>query len=150
MKKLFILGLAACSFAACKPKVEPEAPSAGNLDFSRYLAVGNSLTAGYADGTLYRSSQESSYPAQLAKQFALVGGGQFKQPLLPGEVGYPTSKRVLAVRQGLCDTASSLTPVVFPGANDSSGSSTNISGQGPFNNTGIPGIRAIDFLVPGY
>jgi len=150
MKKLYILGLAVIGMTACKPNLDPDTPEKGNANFERYLAVGNSLTAGYADGSLYRSGQMNSYPAMLAEQFSLVGGGEFKQPLLPGNDGYPGAKRVLAYRRGLCDTAESITPILYPGAVDSAGSSKNIATEGPFNNTGIPGIRCIDYLFPGY
>lgn len=138
--------------ASCKPNIEPEKPSKGDgADFSSYVAVGNSLTAGYADGSLYRSGQENSYPAILAEQFKTVGGGIFRQPLLPGEYGYPSAKLVLGMHQGLCDSAASLSPIPYTGALDTVGSSTNIfNSSGPFNNMGIPGIRCIDFVIPGY
>jgi len=32
--------------AACKPEIHTPAPSKGQADFSRFIAVGNSLTAG--------------------------------------------------------------------------------------------------------
>lgn len=150
MKKLYIIGLMACGLTACKPNVDPVVGDKGSLNFNRYLAVGNSLTAGYEDGTLYKTGQENSYPAMLATQFRLVGGGDFIQPLLPGDNGYPNPKYILAVRKGPCDTASSITPVLYTGALDSVGSSNNISIKGPFNNTGIPGIRCVDYLIPGY
>ena len=52
--------------ASCKPNIEPEKPTKGDgVDFSSYVAVGNSLTAGYADNSLYRSGQENSYPCLL-------------------------------------------------------------------------------------
>lgn len=151
MKKLYIIGLiAACGFTACKPKLDPKVATSGALNFTRYLAVGNSLTAGYADGSLYKTGQMNSYPAMLAAQFDLVGGGDFIQPLLPGENGYPNAKYVLAVKRGPCDTASSLGPILYPGALDSIGSSASVALSSPFNNTGIPGIRCIDYLIPGY
>lgn len=150
MKKLYIIGLLAIGFASCKPQLEPSKPQKGEADFSRYVAVGNSLTAGYADGSLYRYGQEHSYPSMLAKQFAQAGGGDFVQPLLPGNYGYPNAKMMLAVRRGFCDAEASLKVIPFEGALDTPGSSTNISYQGPFNNTGVPGIRCIDYLVPGY
>lgn len=143
MKKTYIIGLLALSVASCKPKIEPETPQKGDADFTTYLAVGNSLTSGYADGSLYRSGQINSYPAMLAGQFKLVGGGDFKEPLLPGESGWPEPKRVLALVNG------SLAPV-FATQNDTAGSAVNIASQGPFNNTGVPGIRCIDYLYPGY
>ena len=148
-KYLIITVAAALSMAACKPHLTADAPGNGGLDFSRYVAVGNSLTAGYADGTLYRSGQQNSYPAILAKQFRAVGGGDFKIPLLPGEAGYPTLKRVLGSSTD-CMGVTSLGPILYPGAVDTAGSAVSIAAQGPFNNLGVPGIRAIDFLVPSY
>lgn len=143
MKKTYIIGLLALSVASCKPKIEPETPQKGDADFTTYLAVGNSLTAGYSDGSLYRSGQINSYPAMLATQFKMVGGGDFKEPLLPGESGWPAPKKVLAIVNG------TLAPVNAT-QTDTAGSATNISAQGPFNNTGVPGIRCIDYLFPGY
>lgn len=135
--------------SACKPTIQGEAPTKGNADFSNYVAIGNSLTAGYADGTLYRSGQLNSYPNMLAQQFKLVGGGNFKQPLLPGNFGWPGAKRVLGSTLS-CDGTTGLGPVLYNGPADTAGSSTNISAQGPFNNLGVPGIRCIDYTLAGY
>lgn len=66
---------------ACKPEIHTPKPSSGSADFSRYIAVGNSLTAGYADGGLYLAGQQVSYPSIIGKQMQLVGGGTFSQPL---------------------------------------------------------------------
>lgn len=150
MKKLYIYSLALLGFAACKPNIEPTTPERGDADFSYYLAVGNSLTAGYQDGSLYKTGQINSFPNMLSKQFSLVGGGNFEQPLLPGEYGYPNPRIYLRVHQGLCDTMPTLLPTVYGGALDSATSSNNVSFKGPYNNMGIPGIRCIDFLFPGY
>ncbi len=70
------------AFAACKPEIDPQiAVTKGSADFSRYIAVGNSLTAGYADGGLYLEGQKNSYPAIIAEQMKAAGGGEFLQPL---------------------------------------------------------------------
>jgi lysophospholipase L1-like esterase len=150
MKKISIAAIAAfTTLSACKPNIHPVSPDKGNADFSVYVSVGNSLTAGYADGTLYRSGQQSSYPSMLADQFAMAGGGTFKQPLLPGDAGWPTLKRVLGYSTG-CDGATSLGPVFYSGPLDTTGSINSIAAQGPYNNVGVPGIRCIDYLTPGY
>jgi lysophospholipase L1-like esterase len=148
MKKVYILGLAACTLAACKPNLITKAPSKGSADFTTYLAVGNSLTAGYADNSLYLTGQQNSYPLRLSEQFALVGGGSFKQPLLTSDVGFPSPKLVLAEVTG-CNGVTSLSAVPFTGPADNA-DYTNISAQGPFNNIGVPGIRCIDYLYAGY
>jgi len=66
---------------ACKPEIHTPKPVAGSADFSRYISVGNSLTAGYADGGLYLAGQQVSYPSIIGKQMQSVGGGTFTQPL---------------------------------------------------------------------
>ena len=66
---------------ACKPEIKTPQATHGNADFSRYIAIGNSLTAGYADGGLYLQGQLNSYPSIMAKQMQSVGGGAFNQPL---------------------------------------------------------------------
>jgi len=67
--------------SACKPSISTPKPSSGSANFSRYIALGNSLTAGYADGGLYRAGQLVSYPSIIGKQMQAVGGGTFNQPL---------------------------------------------------------------------
>lgn len=158
MKKSYLLiaASAALFIVSCKSKIEPDTPSAGEANFATYVAVGNSLTAGYADGSLYRSGQESSYPNMLAGQFKMVGGGEFKQPLLPGESGWPIApalgrfpKRVLGLSTD-CLGTTSLAPVLFPGVPDTTGSAMSVASGGPYNNVGIPGIRCIDYGFTGY
>lgn len=77
-----VLGFLGLGLAGCQPDIDAPAASAGSADFSRYVAVGNSLTAGFADGGLYNEAQAKSYPAILAQQFALTGKGpaSFVQP----------------------------------------------------------------------
>ena len=78
MKNKFIyLAIIAAGFASCEPEFENEVGAnytSGDADFSSYVAIGNSLTAGYMDGTVSKGSQMNSYPNLLAQQFALVGG----------------------------------------------------------------------------
>lgn len=151
-KDIYLGCLIAILLSACKPHLDTDAPTAGSLNLKTYVAVGNSLTAGYADGTLYLSGQKNSYPGMLAQQFSQVGGGLFKTPFLPGTKGYPDLKRVLGYSVS-CMGVPSLGPVF----EDSTGATTSnilnaksIADGGPYNNTGVPGIRAIDYLLPGY
>jgi len=82
MKNFKIYILASLLFlAACKPNIQTPKPTKGNADFSRFIAVGNSLTAGYSNGGLYLEGQQNSYPSIMAKEMQSVGGGAFNQPL---------------------------------------------------------------------
>jgi len=81
LSALALLGLA---LGGCQPTLDDTRPAAnaGPLDFTSYVAVGNSLTSGYSDGGLYNEAQATSYPAILAQQFAKTGKGPsaFVQP----------------------------------------------------------------------
>lgn len=150
MKKLYILGALVLGLASCKPNLEPNAPERGDADFTSYLAVGNSTSAGFADGSLYLTGQLNSFPNILAQQFKTVGGGEFRQPLVNGEHGWPVAKKVLGYVQGPCDTMASVVPTDFSGALDTPGTYRNIADQGPFNNIGVPGIKVIHYGINGY
>lgn len=69
---------------ACEQYELPEIgnPSAGNADFKKVIAIGNSAGAGYMNGALYVAGQNKSYPALITTQMAITGGGSFNQPSL--------------------------------------------------------------------
>ena len=54
------------------------------LDFSNYVALGASFTAGFTDGALFIASQQNSFPNILAQQFGTTG---FTQPLMNDNIG---------------------------------------------------------------
>ncbi|MDE1193529.1 MAG: hypothetical protein PW786_15490 [Arachidicoccus sp.] len=137
------------SFCSCRPTADVPAPSKASLDLSKYVAIGNSITSGFADAALYYAGQQVSYPNLLAQQFAKVGGSAtFVQPLVPeNSVGIGTSgnsKLVLGVVNG------QLTPVPAAATGDLSIFTTSVASQGPFNNMGVPGAKAITTIFPGY
>ncbi|KAA9340167.1 SGNH/GDSL hydrolase family protein [Adhaeribacter soli] len=165
-KFLYKSGLAALALAAflssCKPEIDAPKASAGEANFERYVSLGNSLTAGFADGALYRGGQEVSYPNILAQQFKLVGGGEFRQPLLAEAVEASSPKIngsniILDHRLKLASVTdcmgTSLSPVV-------SGSTTYTAqelfvkfaptNQGPYNNLGVPGAKSFHLIAPNY
>jgi len=150
MKKLYILGAVVCGLTACKPNIEPKAPERGDADFSRYLAAGSSHTAGITDGSLYLDGQRNSYPLMLAQQFESVGGGEFKQPLVAGQHGWPTGKFILDYIQGPCDTLPRVGARLFKGALDTNGTYNNIYSQGPFGNMAFAGGKVTDYIVPAF
>lgn len=85
MKKIIYICLVITLIvSACKPELTDYAPSKGNADFSKYVAIGDAVSAGMQKVCLSREYQIYSFPNMLAKQFALVGmKGDFKQPLFP-------------------------------------------------------------------
>lgn len=135
-----LLLLALMSLMACQPEIDKFTTSAGQADFFTYIAVGNSLTAGYADGELYRSGQENSYPSILAYQMKAAGCSQFRQPLMYDEYGF--GKRLLL-------NASIPGPVPAGGVPDQR-NFESIAALGPFHNMGVPGAKSFHLLVPGY
>ncbi|HBR52989.1 MAG TPA: G-D-S-L family lipolytic protein, partial [Flavobacteriaceae bacterium] len=94
-KSIYIVlgGLLTLGFVGCEPEFDTPVTdegfySSGDADLSNYVAVGNSLTAGFADGALYITGQENSYPNIMAQQFALAGGSEtFTQPLMADNLG---------------------------------------------------------------
>ncbi|WP_304063100.1 SGNH/GDSL hydrolase family protein [Pedobacter glucosidilyticus] len=130
-------------------------PSSGNADFTRYIALGNSLTAGFADNGLYLSGQLNSFPNILAQQMKLAGGGEFAQPLFPANQANGSGY----VRYG------GLTPTGTPNlipvtTNLGIRGSATIPGfgnvtlytkhTGPLNNYGVPGIKLRDIKLNVY
>ncbi|MEI6899103.1 MAG: hypothetical protein WCL00_04440, partial [Bacteroidota bacterium] len=90
MKKIYLIILSLAFFTACEKKIDQFAPNANGVDFSKFVSVGNSLTAGYADGALYNGSmigQDASIPNIIANQLKSVGNLGFTQPLMPNSDG---------------------------------------------------------------
>ncbi|MCD4724018.1 MAG: hypothetical protein K8R63_04185 [Bacteroidales bacterium] len=145
---LFILLLVA--IASCKPEIDEFSPSKGGADFTSFIAVGNSLTAGYADGSLYESGQEASLPNILAKQFAFAGGGDFKQPMMLDDFGFgfdgatPVPKLVLGMKTD-CTGETSMSPVRAP-VDVNMANFQSVAAEGPYNNIAVPGVKTFHFF----
>ena len=135
-----LLLLALMSLMACQPELDDFTTSSGQADFTTYVAVGNSLTAGYADGELYRSGQENSFPSILATQMKAAGCSEFRQPLMYDEYGF--GRRLLL-------NASIPGPVPAGVAPDQR-NFESIAAEGPFHNMGVPGAKSFHLLIPGY
>jgi hypothetical protein len=157
MKKyLKFLPLLALGFVSCEPELDNPIDQAGfytngEADFANYVALGNSLTAGYADGGLYITGQENSYPNIMAQQFSLVQEtGAFTQPLMADNAGgllmggtqITDNRRVLAVG------ATGPSPQIYTGMAPTTDITNVLSG--PFNNMGVPGAKSFHLLAPGY
>lgn len=121
--------------------------SSGSADFSTFVAIGNSLTAGYSDGALFAKGQEVSFPNILANQFALAGGGNFTQPLMNDDNGglLLNSTPIAAPRLIFNPITQTPAPVNAAPTTDI----TNIL-TGPFNNMGVPGAKSFHLAASGY
>ncbi|WP_285269683.1 SGNH/GDSL hydrolase family protein [Kaistella rhinocerotis] len=120
--------------------------TSGEANFSKYVALGNSLTSGYRDNALYIDGQNESYPNMLAMQMKMAGGGEFKQPMMPNNTGGFSDlpgfggKYVLQVVNG------ALSPVpTAPGA-----ALDNVKAGGPYQNMGVPGAKSFHLGAAGY
>ena len=153
MKKIVISTLAVSALiftVSCNTDFENDVNnvvvSSGSANFTKYIALGNSLTSGYRDNALYIDGQVQSYPNMMAAQMMRAGGGAFKQPLMPNNTGgfsnLPgfSGKYILSVVNG------ALSPVpTAPGA-----ALDNISGGGPYQNMGVPGAKSFHLGAAGY
>ena len=158
MKKinlLFLLPLAALIYS-CEPEFKDEVVfEPGKADFRNYVAVGNSLTAGFQSSALSREGQLNSYPAIMAEQFAKVESGMasFKQPLLSEGPGIgPALNAELVLGYPLnCKGETSLGPVPSaPSGQLADFQQANwIGAQGPYYNFGVPGAKIGDVVDAG-
>ena len=147
---ILALGMVACEAEFENPVNEPGAYTSGEANFSNYVAIGNSMTAGYADGALYITGQKNSFPNILAQQFSIVGGGEFKQPLMADNAGglLLNGTQITSNRRVLAFNAEGVPgPAVFGGT-----ATTEVTNHlsGPFNNLGAPGAKSFHLLFPGY
>lgn len=144
-----IVVLASCEQG--KYDLEPEIPielDPGEADFTRYVAVGNSATAGISDGALFIASQEGSFANLLAEKMALANGGEFTTPWMNDNTGGlllagnpiegPFDPRLFFDGCGLSYLPETPTTDV-----------TDIK-PGPYNNMGVPGAKSFHLLAPGY
>lgn len=123
--------------------------TSGDADFSSFVAIGNSLTAGYSDAALFAKGQQVSMPNILANQFATVGGGQFTQPLMDDDIGGlligGTQIPGFGPRLIFNTTTQKPTPL-------SATPTTDLMNAipGPYNNMGVPGAKVGHLLAPGF
>jgi lysophospholipase L1-like esterase len=136
MRKYFVGGIVACAgvlaFAGCDSTniVTPKRTDLTSGLFASYVALGNSISAGYQSGGILDSTQRESFPFLLAQQT----GARFAYPSLaapgcpPPIVNFQTSARL------------------------DGGTSTTCAGrQAPsaiLNNVAVPGAITADLTAP--
>lgn len=129
--QIIIFIISAILIFNCKKTTESE-NNWGNADFTSFVAIGNSLTAGVADGALYETAQKNSFPNLIAKMADVEN--DFKQPIMGG-TGFSFN-----------ETEGRLSINVFtnPPSIDflPAGTENNRDLNRAYNNLGIPLIRA--------
>nr|BCX00645.1 MAG: outer membrane protein [Bacteroidota bacterium] len=108
--------------------LEPVPSGSARLD--KYVAVGNSLTAGVQNGALYEEAQQYSYAALLARQMRVA---DFQMPL----VSSPGIGNRIEVRN--------FNPITLT-VNTAQGQPKNAGLARPYDNLGVPGAVLADYL----
>src|SRR5262245_45707404 len=106
----------------------------GSANFTRYVALGDSLTAGFESGSINRVYQANSYPALIFRQATGRTAG-FQQPLV-SEPGLPG---ILFLQ--------SIVPRPVIAATPGQGQPVNLNLPRPYDNLAVPGARLHDLLT---
>ena len=149
-----LIGFTACDVDNELPEItdpnastETVALNVNGVDFSKYVAVGASFTAGFTDGALFIKAQENSFPNILANKFKMANGGDFVQPLMSdNHGGFVSGGAVVQAPRfyfnGSGPTVVSDTPTTILGV--------PAAGAPNFNNYGIPGAKSFHLTAAGY
>ncbi len=120
------------------------------IDFSTYVAVGASFTAGFTDGAVFIKGQENSFPNILATKFTMANPNLvFNQPLMNDNIGGMVSGNTTVLEPRFYFDSTTGAPTRL-----SSAPTTQIglpaSNASSFHNLGVPGAKSFHFLAPGY
>ena len=144
---LLSLGIMSCDensdFDPIEAAVMPEVQlNTNNLDFSKYIALGASFTAGYTDGALFTKAQENSFPNILASKF----GTDFNQPLMKDNIGgFVFGGNVIQSPRLYFNGAGPVRLDALP----TTGLVDRAEGSS-FNNYGVPGAKSFHLVAPNY
>lgn len=146
---------------------EPEEPptgTSGSANFTKFVSIGNSLTAGFMAGALFDFGQQNSFPAIMAEQFAYVSDNDpFDQPMTGSTNGCYNPPSCTLGRLILFDADGSgpgtprPTPAGSPGvpAPYNTNSTDHLKSLAPYtgnkanlNNFGVPGIVLAHLAAP--
>lgn len=151
--KLYI-GLAACAVAtSCAPEIDNTKPhensAASKPNFSKFISIGNSLTAGFADGGLYLEGQQNAFPLLIAEKMKAHGGGDFKSPFFTAEQSNGSGYlRLKALVNGQPVTETVTDKLAIRGQSPTGGYLyTKYTEE--INNLGVPGMRLDVVKIPG-
>lgn len=114
-------------------------PAVAQVQSGYYVALGDSLTAGYASGGLAQLYQADSYPAILARQLG-IPAAIFQQPIVSNP-GIPAVQEL----KSLTVSGGVIVPTIAP--KSGSGQPINATYSGMYGNLGIPGAKTGDLLT---
>lgn len=148
MKNKFLYSLlVAFAISACTYDFPvQEEPTLGEVDFTKMVSVGNSLTAGFMDGALYANGQNNSFPSIIAAQAEILGGGDFTQPTVASANGCfnPTG----GCTQGRLVLKNPASPAPTPTAGDLAAlADFSAIPKNQLNNWGVPGVTLQTALI---
>ncbi len=139
----YVLLLMVVLLAACEPKVDDFTPSNGTANFTKFIAIGDSYTAGYTDGALGLRGQQESFSYILGQQLMYVGSESFNQPLVKSEGSVGTTDLPTGGKNGyyvLSAETGSLAPKATEG---DMGIFLEDAKSADNQNFGIPGAKVI-------
>ena len=130
VRSLMVLGAASLALAGCSKIGAINAPvvTSGTANFSSYVAMGTSVSAGFESAGLVDRHQTHGFSYLFAQQV----GTKFTIPSVNGD-GIPPLLRVV-----------SISPLVISNAGRVLGSPTNIAQTSAYNDMGVPGALLID------
>ena len=140
----------ACSEDIKEEVIAEEPLSKGSADFTKYVALGNSLTAGFSDNALFKAGQINAYPNLMAEKFAEVGGGSFTTPFTNDNVGglLAGGLQIQGPRLVFYNGAPVPLNIAVPGSVPTTEIAIPLTG--PFNNMGVPGAKSYHLVAPNY
>lgn len=143
---LLSLGIASCDVnneldAIPEVMVEEVQLDVSGLDFSKYVSLGASFTAGFTDNALFKASQENSFPNILAGKF----GAEFNQPLMNDNIGGLLFAGNVIQGPRLYFNGAGPVPLA---ATPTTEVTASVSGN--LNNFGVPGAKSFHLLAEGY
>ncbi|PWE00657.1 SGNH/GDSL hydrolase family protein [Marinilabilia rubra] len=134
--------------SSCTKEADVPTPKNGGADFSSFVSLGDSYTAGYTNGALSRDGQESSFASMMGAQLMNLSLETYSIPLLPEGKSVGSS---LEGEMQLKVTTGGIQPVTTTGNPELlTDPSTWINANGPYHNLGIPGARSYHLVAPEY
>ena len=125
----------------------------GEVNASRYVAIGTNATAGYADDALHYDAQINSFANIIASQLSESEDPNFNQPLMnKSGLGInlnDQSQLILGYKTDCKDTVS-LSPIRKAEQGNTAAFDQNTFASAPFDNLGVPGVSFLDILTTGF